>query len=66
VWLVLAEAWLLQEPWMLLPKRAFQALGFSLFVLGAAFPSRRVATVLGAFALPLLILVLGTVRAKLD
>ena len=39
---------------------------FSLiFLLGAAFPSRRTAGVLGAIALPLVVVALATVRAKL-
>lgn len=65
LWLALAEVWLLREPWMLLPKRAFQGLGISLFLLGFAFPSRRMATALAVVGLPLLIVALGTVRAKL-
>ena len=65
VWLVLAEVWLLREPWFLVPKRMLQGCGLFLFALGVAVPSRRMATALGVVALPLLLLVLGTVRAKL-
>ena len=61
----LTELWLLQEPWFLLPKRAFQGTALLLFGLGAALPSRRMAALLGAIALPLAILALATVRAKL-
>ena len=65
LWLALSEMWLLREPWIVLPKRIFQSVALTLFALGAALPSRRMATVLGAIALPLVILALATVRAKL-
>ena len=65
VWLAASEMWLLREPWIVLPKRIFQSVALTLFALGAALPSRRMATVLGAIALPLVILALATVRAKL-
>jgi hypothetical protein len=65
VWLVCTELWLLREPWVVLPKRAFQSLALVIFGVGAAFPSRRMAAILGAIALPLVIVALATVRAKL-
>ncbi len=65
LWLACTELWLLREPWWVLPKRGFQSVAMTLFVLGAAFPSRRMAGVLGAIALPLVIVALATVRAKL-
>jgi hypothetical protein len=64
-WLVCTELFLLREPWIVLPKRAFQSLAMTIFGLGAAFPSRRMAAILGAIALPLVIVALATVRAKL-
>ncbi len=65
LWLACSELWLLREPWIVLPKRVFQGVALTIFGLGAAFPSRRVATVLGALALPLVVVALATVRAKL-
>jgi hypothetical protein len=65
LWLAGSELWLLREPSLVLPKRVFQGVALTLFALGVAFPSRRVATVLGAIALPLVVLALATVRAKL-
>jgi hypothetical protein len=65
LWLCLSEVWLLEEDWMLFPKRLFQTAGLVLFATGAVFPSRRSTTVLGALTLPLILIALGTVRAKL-
>ena len=65
LWLAGTELWLLREPWWVFPKRGFQSVAMTLFLLGAAFPSRRMAGVLGAIALPLVIVALATVRAKL-
>lgn len=65
LWLTTTELWLLQEPWIVLPKRIFQAVALSIFLVGAAFPSRRMAALLGAIALPLVVLALATVRGKL-
>ncbi len=65
LWLACTELWLLREPWWVLPKRGFQGLAMTLFLLGASFPSRRMALVLGVIALPLVIVALATVRAKL-
>jgi hypothetical protein len=65
LWLAAAESWLLDEPWLVLPKRAFQGTGLLIFAIGATFPSRRMAAWLAAIALPLVIVALATVRAKL-
>jgi hypothetical protein len=65
LWLVGSELWLRQEPLILLPKRVLQSVAVALFAIGALFPSRRTATLLAAFALPLAIFALATVRAKL-
>ena len=65
LWLVCSEIWLLEEPWMVLPKRLFQGTALIVFSVGAAFPRRRVATALGVVTLPLLVVALATVRAKL-
>ena len=46
--------------WLLIEQR-----GPVLFSVGAAFPSRRMTTVLGALALPLIIVALATVRGRL-
>ena len=64
VWLACAELALLREPF-LVPKRGFQATLLVILSTGAAFPSRRNAAILGALTLPLMIVVLATVRAKL-
>jgi hypothetical protein len=65
LWLFGTEVWLQREPWVVLPKRLLQSTALGIFAAGALFPSRRVATVLGAIALPLVIVALATVRAKL-
>jgi hypothetical protein len=65
LWLALSEVWLLREAWIVLPKRLFQGTALSVFLIGAAFPSRRVATVLGAILLPVAVVALATVRARL-
>ncbi len=65
VWLAVAESWLLREPWLVFPKRAFQGAGVVIFAVGAVFPSRRVAAWLAAIAFPLVIVAFATVRAKL-
>jgi hypothetical protein len=65
MWLVGTEILLQREPWVMLPKRILQTVAGTLFLIGAVFPSRRVATILGAIALPLVIVALATVRAKL-
>lgn len=64
-WLVCSEIWLKDEVWIVMPKRAIQATAISLFTIGAVFPSRRVATVLGILVLLVVIFALGTVRAQL-
>ena len=64
VWLACAELYLLREPFWL-PKRANQSVVFGAFLLGAAFPSRRVAGVVGSLALVVVLAALGTVRGRL-
>ena len=66
LWLVGSEWWLLQEPAIVLPKRALQGMAATLFTVGALFPSKRTSTWLAAIALPLVIFALATVRAKLN
>ena len=64
VWLAAAEMLLLEEPF-LVAKRANQGLALLLFSVGAAFPSRRTASVVGLLVLTLAIFALATVRARL-
>ncbi len=64
VWLVGAEMLLLEEPFAV-PKRANQSLALALFATGAAFPSRRTASILGLLVLALAVFGLATVRARL-
>jgi hypothetical protein len=64
LWLAGAELFLLREP-VLVPKRAIQGALLAIFLIGAASPSRRTAAVLAGLALPLALLALATVRAKL-
>ena len=65
VWLAVSETWLLDEPFLALPKRGIQATALGIFLVGAALPSRRTAGVLAGVGLPLLLVVLATVRARL-
>ena len=65
LWLVLSEVWLLREPWILLPKRVFQGTAVTLFAIGAVAPTRRTVAVIGALALPLVIVAMATVRGQL-
>ena len=64
LWLAGAEMLLLEEP-LLIAKRANQGLALALFATGAAFPSRRTASILGVLVLALAIFALATVRARL-
>ena len=64
VWLACSELMLLREPF-LVPKRAMQAAFLTMFLIGGAFPSRKTAAVLASLTLPLALLALATVRAKL-
>lgn len=66
LWLVATEMWLREEPWLVLPKRGLQTVAIGLFAFGAARPTRRIVTVLGAIALPLVVFALATVRARLE
>lgn len=65
VWLTVSEIWLLQEPWDLLPKRAFQLTSIAILSGGSFFPSRRVLTILAAVEFPIILTALGTVRSSL-
>jgi hypothetical protein len=64
LWLACAELLLLREPF-LVPKRANQSVLLLMFLTGVAFPSRRTAAILAALTVPLALLMLATVRAKL-
>lgn len=64
-WLAWTEIWLLAESWWVLPKRLSQVGTTALFVAGAVVPSRRVMLGIGCIALPVLLVALSTVRAKL-
>ncbi|MDJ0851436.1 MAG: hypothetical protein QNK04_23925 [Myxococcota bacterium] len=64
IWLACAELYLLREPF-LIPKRANQAVIFGAFMLGSAFPSRRMAGVMGSVALGATLVALATLRAQL-
>ena len=65
LWLAASEVWLLQEPWDLFPKRAFQLASISILSVGAFYPSQRFLTILAAVQLPILLTALGTVRSSL-
>jgi len=65
VWLAAAEMLLLAEPF-LVPKRANQGLALLLFSVGAVFPSRRTASVVGLLVLALAVFALATFRARLS
>lgn len=64
LWLASTQVYLLREPF-LAPQRAIQVVCVGGFLIGAAFPSRRVAAVVGPVTLILLAVALATVRAKL-
>jgi Na+/melibiose symporter-like transporter len=64
LWLACVELLLLRESF-LVPKRANQSVLLVMFLVGAAFPSRRTAAILAGLTLPLALLALATVRAKL-
>ncbi len=63
-WLIAAEMLLLQEPF-LVGKRLAQCFYIVVFAVGAAVPTRRMATILGFLVLALSILTLGTFRSRL-
>ena len=65
LWLITAEITLLNDPWIVLPKRLLQGSVLTLFGLGALFPSRKMVTVLGAITLPVVIVAFATVRDTL-
>lgn len=64
VWLVCVELLLLREPF-LNAKRANQGVVLMMCLAGSAFPSRRTATIIATLTLPLALIALATVRAKL-
>lgn len=64
LWLACVELLLLRESF-LVPKRANQSVLLVMFLTGVAFPSRKTAAILAALTLPLALLALATVRAKL-
>ncbi|MDJ0853045.1 MAG: hypothetical protein QNK04_32135 [Myxococcota bacterium] len=64
LWLACAQLYLLHEPF-LAPQRLIQGVGAAAFLIGAVFPSRRMAGAVGALALGLVVVALATVRAKL-
>lgn len=65
LWLVAVETWLLQEPWLVLPKRALQLMAFAIFSIGALRPEWRILSVLGVLFATTLIVILATFRANL-
>ena len=62
VWLACAELYLLREPFWI-PKRANQAVLCGAFVVGAVFPSRRMAGVVGSVALAGILVMLAAQRS---
>jgi hypothetical protein len=64
LWLACTEVYLLRQPF-LVPQRAFQGVSVGAFLIGAVFPSRRMAAAVGAFTLVLVAVSWATVRAKL-
>jgi uncharacterized membrane protein YedE/YeeE len=64
LWLAFTEVYLLRQPF-LVPQRVNQAVAVGVLVIGAVFPSRRMAAGVGAFTLVLVAVSWATVRAKL-
>ena len=64
LWLLCLEMLFLREP-LVMPKRISQSVMLALMGAGVVFPSRRTARNLGFVVLPIMLLVLATVRAKL-
>jgi len=64
LWLTCTELYLLRQPF-LVPERAFQGMSVGAFLIGAVFPSRRMAAAVGAFTLVVVAVSWATVRAKL-
>lgn len=64
LWLACTEVYLLRQPF-LVPQRVNQAVAVGVLVIGAVFPSRRMAAAVGAFTLVLVAVSWATVRAKL-
>lgn len=64
LWLACTEVYLLRQPF-LVPQRVNQAVAVGVLVIGAVFPSRRMAAAVGVFTLVLVAVSWATVRAKL-
>jgi hypothetical protein len=64
LWLACTEVYLLRQPF-LVPQRVNQAVAVGVLVIGAVFPSRRMAAGVGVFTLVLVAVSWATVRAKL-
>ena len=64
LWLACTGLYLLREPF-LVPQRAFQGVCVGAWLIGAVFPSRRMAAAVGALTLATVILLFATVRANL-
>ncbi len=64
LWLACTGLYLLREPF-LAPQRAVQGVCVGAWLIGAVFPSRRMAAGVGALTLVTVILTLATVRANL-
>ena len=64
LWLACTGLYLLREPFFA-PQRAVQGLCVGAFLIGAVFPSRRMAAVVGTLMLAAVILALATFRANL-
>ncbi len=64
LWLACTELYLLREPFWI-PKRANQAVLCAAFLVGAAFPSRRMAGVVGSVALAAIFFAFAALRTQL-
>jgi hypothetical protein len=64
LWLACTEVYLLRQPF-LVPQRAFQGVSVGALLIGAVFPSRRMAAAVGALTLVVVAVSWATVRAKL-
>ena len=64
LWLACTDVYMLRQPF-LVPHRAFQGVSVGVFLIGAVFPSRRMAAAVGAFTLFLVAVSWATLRAKL-
>ncbi|MFG0291087.1 MAG: hypothetical protein ACF8CQ_23175 [Rhodopirellula sp. JB044] len=64
LWLAFTQIYLIRESF-LVPHRVGQAMALVVLLIGAMFPSRRMAAVVGVMLLALLVATLATVRASL-